>query len=698
MYTKDLLNVARLNNPYLGPEVISLVVVGQQFARPVRSHSRQRKDGSRRAGQVYPPACTTLTPPPPQPCSDKVMTNESQSQQNSPVIAVGKLQRETTNMTSSTSNFDGMSMEEAFGRRDAGLYQAEDRPLPTLARRQQFDVSSSGGLIQGHVTEVSSGCIKKRSKLKRASRVMVSSLSHQVACDVDAVTATSAQVVTDDGGSCDRRGTFVVTPSSATTKETPDVVERGDDNEPREGEEKEAGILEEEFDNFLVAGVEDDILSASPITEASSKCVRNVAPEQTIYSDEDMEMTGVFNIPVELTDGKMSVPAFINRESAHEPSFLANVTTDEQDTQVVELLKQDVSKETKTRKVATKKSSKKTDNPPKHKLTLKKGKGKTSRTSSSKKLARKVDPAVLDDESKATGDTETKKFSTYITKPGQMSFTTGKLDQMAPPKGTSMLPRVTARSKPRAKTNKSTDIAASKESQSTTDEPKSVFDMSMNESVIMVRTKYSDFREHCTTTSSKGSSSDDASSDVNVGDGSHGIMLTLGNGKRTKPRRARSKQVSYASVTVNTVTPVSDVTKLSSVTGETPQTTECSDTDGTSTSGDDNVFVSSVSHGDGVSVTAAGRVKRPRRCRSSVVYNFDTPDTSISIVDDTAHGTEGGSDKETLSRKSGHTGVRCPNPDEDTGAATVEGANITTDDGVSDKGNFAGPDKKVCNL
>ena len=690
------MNIARQDNPYLDTKVISLVVVGQQFAPSFRSHSRQRKDGSRRAGPVYPPACTTFTPPPSHPRSDKVMTNECQSQQNSPVIAVGKLQRETTYMTSSTSNFDGMSLEEAFGRRDAGLYRAEDRPLPTLANRQQFDVSSNGGVTQGHVTEVSSNGIKKRSKLKRASRVMVSSLSHQEACDVDTVTVTSAEVVTDGGGSCDRRGTFVMSPSSATTKETPDIVERGDDNEPREEEEKEGGILEEEFENFLVTDVEDDSIIASPITEASSKCVRNVAPEQTIYSDEDMEMTGVLNIPVELNDGKMSVPAYINRESAHEPSFLANVTTDEQDTQATELVKKDTSKETKTRKLATKKPSKKTDNTSKHKLTLKKGKGKTTRRSSSKKLARKVDPAVSDNESKATSDTETKKFSTYITKPGQMSFTTGKLDQMAPPKGTSMLPRVTARSKPRAKTNKSTDISATKESKSTTDEPKSVFDMSMNESVIMVRTKYSDFREHCT--SNKDSSSDDTSSDVNVGEGSHGIMLTLGNGKRTKPRRARSKQVSYASVTVNTVAPVSDVTKLASVTGETPQNTECSDEDGTSTSGDDNVFVSSGSHGDNASVTAAGRAKRPRKCRSSVVYIFDTPDTSLSSVDDTARATEGGNDKETLSRKSSRTGVHCPNPDEDTGAATVEGANITTDDGVSDMGNFHGPDKKVGNL
>ena len=633
-----------------------------------RSHSRQRRGSDRQTGSEY-NSCSVLTPPLPQcqPSTNVVTSNERRSQQILSDVPGRKSQQVTTDSTPLNGTFEGMTVEEAFGRRDAGRYRADERPLPTLQRKEKFDgnVGSIGG---GKVAERSSSYIKKLTKLKRASRVMVSSTNEKV------VSVSSSNIT------CDRRSTFVLRPASSTTGETLGSIEMGAEEESGETPEEEVGILEE-FGNILVND-EDDIMIASP--DADSKCVGNVAQEQTIYSDEDMEMTGVLNVPFEVNCSKISMPAYINKETAHEPSFLANTTAGETGVLVREVPKQDASKDpktTETRKVAAKKLSKKTDKPSKHKLTLKKGNSKTSRRSNAKKLAQKVDLVASEDDAQTMGDgssvseTGLKKFSTYITKPGQMAFTTGKLSQMAPPKGMSMLPRVTARSKSRAKSNKIADVPVKDTDAS--DEPKSVFDLSMNESVIMVRTKYSDFREHYNTTLSKDSSSDDASNDANVGESPHGIMLTLGNGKRTKPRRARSKQVSYASYTADAVALLSDVALPDDQPTNAERALEnkncdVSDLDNKLTSGDDSVFAPS---GGDVLNDVISRIRRPsRKCSSSVVYVLNSPDASRMSADssDTIDNAEGDNDNVRCSRRNGKTNVSSDKPaDEETGAAKL---------------------------
>ena len=596
--------------------------------------------------------------------SPRVSTsNGCASRRNSAEVPPRLSQREEACPSLPDPEFAGMSMEEAFGKRDAGRYRADERPLPTLAKKlnsPDYGVVGAASqrplgdiaAVQGRtkldmrptvpVADTSSNRTRKRINSKRASRVSVHA-------DNGATTITEKVASLANNG--DKRGTFVVQPSTAITRATQSIVTINTEQGSDEGE-SEAGISEERLDDILLCDYEGDTLVDSPardVIDTAVGCVGDEALGQTVCCVEDMEMTEVLNVTMVL--GR----ALISKEAVNEPSFLANV--DETRHAAIEeptpQLAPEASKAIETRKLGTKKPSRKNNDPSsKHKLTLKKG--KTLRKS------KKADMTSDDgggSQTAGVGDTATKKFSTYITKPGQMAFTTGKLSDMAPPtKGTSMLSRVTARSKPRAKPKvddrpATTDSAAA--SHVTGSEPNSVFDMSMNESVIMVRTKYSDFREHCGSSSNKDSGSDDAASDTNNGDGQHGIMLTLGNGKRTKPRRARSKQVSYASHSVNVVVaPLSDVVApLSDVVVPlsdhvTSRSNEQSSSAGRTsedfsgqgdklTCSDDAIFPSDSPIADTASPEPSGRIKRPRMCSRSAAYTPDTPDASPSSNDTT---------------------------------------------------------------
>ena len=588
-----------------------------------------------------------------------------------------------------------MSMEEAFGKRDAGRYRADERPLPTLAKKlnsPDYGVVGAASqrqlrdpvAVQGRtkldmrhtvpVAETSSNSTKKETNSKRASHVSVHA-------DNDSTTITETVASLADDG--DKRGTSLIQPSAAITQNfVPINPEQGNDDE-----ESEAGILEERLDDILPSNYEGDTLVDSP-----ASTIGDDALEQTVCCVEDMEMTEVLNVTLVL--GCAPTLGLLSKETVHEPSFLANV--DETHAAIEEAVPQQVSNESEaieTRKLGTKKSSRKNNEASKHKLTLKKS--KTSRKS------KKADPICDDIGGSQTtggsgdiGDAATKKFSTYITKPGQMAFTTGKLSDMAPPKGTSMLPRVTARSKPRAKPK--VDDHSAKDSTAAshmTGEPKSVFDMSMNESVIMVRTKYSDFREHCGSSSNKDSGSDDAASDTNTGESQHGIMLTLGNGKRTKPRRARSKQVSYASHSVDVVAPLSGVVAPLSDHVTSPSDDQSASAGRTSkdvpghnsrlTNSDDAIFPSDSPITDAASPEPSGRVKRPRMCSRSAVY---TPDASPSTIDnsDTTDDTDCADDRMRGHRRSRKAIVRSDKPvDTDGCSAESTGEDVVSIDTVS---------------
>ena len=617
------------------------------------------------------------------------------SRRNSAEVPPRLSQREEPCPSLPDPEFAGMSMEEAFGKRDAGRYRADERPLPTLAKKlnsPDYGVVGAASqrplgdiaAVQGRtkldmrptvpVADTSSNRTRKRINSKRASRVSVHA-------DNGATTITEKVASLANNG--DKRGTFVVQPSTAITRATQNIVTINTEQGSDEGE-SEAGISEERLDDILLCDYEGDTLVDSPardVIDTAVGCVGDEALEQTVCCVEDMEMTEVLNVTMVL--GR----ALISKEAVNEPSFLANV--DETRHAAIEeptsQLAPEASKAIETRKLGTKKPSRKNNDPSsKHKLTLKKG-----------KTSKKADMTSDDDGGSQTtgvGDTATKKFSTYITKPGQMAFTTGKLSDMAPPmKGTSMLPRVTARSKPRAKPK--VDDRPAKESTAashvTGGEPKSVFDMSMNESVIMVRTKYSDFREHCGSSSNKDSGSDDAASDTNNGDGQHGIMLTLGNGKRTKPRRARSKQVSYAGHSVGVVVaPLSGVVappsdrvtsrsddQLSSA-GQAPDDVP-GQSDGL-TNSDDAIFPSDSPIADTASPEPSGRIKRPRMCSRSAAY---TPDASPSS-NDTTDDTDCDEDRMRGHRRS-RKAIVCSDTSVETDGCAVEEDVVTTASDVS---------------
>ena len=628
--------------------------------------------------------------------SPRVSTsNGCASRRNSAEVPPRLSQREEACPSLPDPEFAGMSMEEAFGKRDAGRYRADERPLPTLAKKlnsPDYGVVGAASqrplgdiaAVQGRtkldmrptvpVADTSSNRTRKRINSKRASRVSV---------HADNGATTISEKVASLANNGDKRETFVVQSSAAITRPTQNAVAMNPE-EGSDGGESEAGISEERLDDILLCDYEGDTLVDSPardVIDTAVGCVGDEALEQTVCCVEDMEMTEVLNVTMVL--GR----ALISKEAVNEPSFLANV--DETRHAAIEeptpQLAPEASKAIETRKLGTKKPSRKNNDPSsKHKLTLKKG--KTLRKS------KKADMTSDDgggSQTAGVGDTATKKFSTYITKPGQMAFTTGKLSDMAPPtKGTSMLPRVTARSKPRAKPK--VDDRPAKESTAashvTGGEPKSVFDMSMNESVIMVRTKYSDFREHCGSSSNKDSGSDDAASDTNNGDGQHGIMLTLGNGKRTKPRRARSKQVSYASHSVAVVAPLSDVVASLSDGVPSPSDDQSSSAGRASdvpdhgdglTNSDDAIFPSDSPIADTASPEPSGRIKRPRMCSRSAVYTPDTPDASPSS-NDTTDDTDCDEDRMRGHRRS-RKAIVCSDTSVETDGCAVEEDVVTID-------------------
>ena len=221
---------------------------------------------------------------------------------------------------------------------------------------------------------------------------------------------------------------------------------------------------------------------------------------------------------------------------------------------------------------------------PNSKLSSKLKNGKEVASVSSRKSSRskKAIKYVTDDDddvwedtaSVASSDGESseegskKKFSAVLEKPGKIKFTAGKLDDDSKvrTKSHSLLPKVKPKSRSKQKQSQLSLAQAALEHRSEPSifnfkgtprgvdkDKKDVFDCSLNESVNL--TKSTTYNEYCEKKTgkarSKGRLNDapqlSAAEEVTAKTKSmalspHGIMLVLGNGKRTK-QRARAKSV-----------------------------------------------------------------------------------------------------------------------------------------------------------
>ena len=155
-----------------------------------------------------------------------------------------------------------------------------------------------------------------------------------------------------------------------------------------------------------------------------------------------------------------------------------------------------------------------------------------------------------------------KHFNTFVSKPGKIMFKSGRKDvaeistasknKKSAYKAKSILPRATLKttaSKLKGKLLPSTSPLNS----SRTGHAKNVFDLSLNESIpVPSSISYGQFLEQKTIKDQQVSEPDHQTTEkggdkvMNQTVTEHGIMLVLGNGKRTKPRRNKSKGVSYA--------------------------------------------------------------------------------------------------------------------------------------------------------
>lgn len=167
------------------------------------------------------------------------------------------------------------------------------------------------------------------------------------------------------------------------------------------------------------------------------------------------------------------------------------------------------------------------------------------------------------------------KFSAFVSQPGKIAFRVGRTSpsdiiaaKTSSSKSHSMLPRAKPKSKSRSKPRKVPDFFNPVPAAANNGGIKSVFDLSLNESVTIApsQTTYSDFKERQASQIEPGSAvptekttlaipkkqpsqqqqGEGSLESKHVGKSPHGIMLVLGNGKRTKPRRPRSKIVSYS--------------------------------------------------------------------------------------------------------------------------------------------------------
>ena len=173
------------------------------------------------------------------------------------------------------------------------------------------------------------------------------------------------------------------------------------------------------------------------------------------------------------------------------------------------------------------------------------------------------DNSVITQETDSEGEKIKKKFNAFVAQPGKITFKAGRTDMADVIAGKtkssshSILPRVKSKSKSRSKPRLVPDFM--KPAERDPSKPKSVFDLSLNESVTIApsQTTYTDFKERQGVQSSNAAVPSSVTQlalpkkvavdgEQSMAESPHGIMLVLGNGKRTKERRPRSKQVRYA--------------------------------------------------------------------------------------------------------------------------------------------------------
>lgn len=351
----------------------------------------------------------------------------------------------------------------------------------------------------------------------------------------------------------DRRGTFVVPKAAAEQAQGPTCkARRGTFNVKNADDD---GILQENADVLLERDMipddmypesEDSVPARSPVRSSIASSTGDV----TICEELDMDFTK----PVDAS--RIPVPSFVTND-VHEATFLQEVEHEPEDPfENPEKCRADDQKQKASNaspKAANRKKESKAE--------------KTSSTSA--KTIKKNENT--NDKASTTEEKSSNVYKAWCSKPGNITFTSGRKDlaamakerQKSRSKQKSMLPK-----KPRSKSSRSKtrvlpdhspktvfDFAGTPRNQPEKGE-KSIYDMSLNESMPVSKKSYKEF---------KGQKPDDVNVDKQKESqpnlkrvkemfanrdleddttDSHGIMLVLGNGKRTKPRS--KKQVSYS--------------------------------------------------------------------------------------------------------------------------------------------------------
>ena len=404
-----------------------------------------------------------------------------------------------------------------------------------------------------------------------------------------------------------KRGTFFVAKESEAEElpaenQAPTEIEMDDEL---------AADLEDEHEITLVGGIdsEDNCPTEEDIPTTPTNV--NAFGSETICIEEDMEMTEVLNIPLHMD--KIPLPSFIKeglkkaeaeestkanekegKSSSHKklvPKLKKKKREEKNDTEDSSVEDQLISKRGKKKaegdskekevKSLEKESSREIDDFKKPNLKMLKPLAKLKARAA--KAAKAVQDKVSESES-SDSDKERAKFQAVLERPGKIVFKAGrknaeeiksqvqKFVQGKPrSKVKSLLPRP---GKPRSKTARSKTRLLSLDSEMKlgfeAKKPKdpalnSVFDMSLNESItVLPQMSYGDFREQNPAMEAMKAALKTGQNEESTSDASpHGIMLVMGNGKRTKPRE-RSKSVTYAR-------------KLAKVHLRTPSTSSCSD-------------------------------------------------------------------------------------------------------------------------
>ncbi len=301
--------------------------------------------------------------------------------------------------------------------------------------------------------------------------------------------------------------------------------------------------------------------------------------DETIILEEDMELTrpispnSLLTIVSDSTTNKRDLPPFITPEASLEPVFLKDVSNDNA-IDIPEAVMNTVIEEVKQKRISQESDGHKSDEE-----NTKKSKGqivenwesklprplpRKSKTQASKKIK-----TVAEDECKEDGQETAQveesgengkpksKMMAFSDRPGKITFRVGRkgwdqiLMENAKPrsKSRSTLPSQVKPRKSRSKPRAIPDPAPQETVKE--DGTKSVFDLSMNDSITLPTTSYSQFKDRHKSSddesySEQEPSSSEVTSQVTTTDSTHGILLVLGNGTRTKPSRNRSKSVSYA--------------------------------------------------------------------------------------------------------------------------------------------------------